>query len=331
MAVKAAIIIGLALVLVGAMIGFAAYENSTLAVIQITNSDQSLMVYSAQPSSTSSSAPTTLEYSGAGQDVYISFTSPYYATNPTIGSESISFTINGIAVSQYAYPISQSVGTGKYQVLFTAQDPTYAPTVFNTTIPFVATASMTLTGELYGSSSSTTTAYAGTATTYGEFTQSMGFIGDWMVSATNFAGSSYAPAYISNSSSITMSFNHLPAQLNFSYVENAGAATTNLAYVYIEWNGVKYNVTSMAANTTTVNGFTAFTIDVKGVQAGTYTVHGYIVGTSAVGQKQVQLMSIGMTLPGITPSHFTMSQIATFILAAILIIAGGIVLGRHLV
>lgn len=331
--------IGVLLIIVGLVLTIGAYSDSSLAIINVgtTSLTGSLSPYSDYPSSTSSSNPTMLAYTGSVVSVSMTFyeNSVAYESGYTVNSHSGTLMINGASVTPtvitYGY-----VQTGSYYYPDVYIDYAYTPTSFNSLITFDWTGSISVTGTPSTSSSSATTVYTGSATTYAEFTQTITNIGEFYVSAYSPASSgisatSYGLTYITNTSTITYNFNSFPAYLNVSYVENNGV-TSNLAYVYITVNGVTYNLSKNAQ--TTILGYTAWTQQVKITSAGTYTVYGYVVGNSVVNGKSIELMSIIGNFPSLnntgTLKSLTYAQMETMALGIIITLIGAVfIIRRH--
>lgn len=331
--------IGVLLIIVGLVLTIGAYSDSSLAIINVgsTSLTGSLVVYSDYPSSTSSTNPTTLAYTGSVVSVSMTLyeTSVLYKSGYTVNSHSGTLTVNGATITPTVVTVGYVDVSGYYYPTVYI-DYAYTPTSFSTLITFSWSGSVNITGTASSSSSSATTDYSGSATTYAEFTESMSNLGTFYISSyspasTGVSSTSYSLTAITNTSTITYDFNSFPAYLNISYVENNGV-TSNLAYVYITVNGVTYNLSKNAQ--TTILGYTAWTQQVKIPSTGTYTVYGYVVGTTSVNSKSIELMSIVGDFPSLTNTGtlkvLTYAQMETMALGIIITLLGAVfVIRRH--
>lgn len=322
--------LGAVLLIAGLIIGIAAYAAPPYAILNVEQTNTSLSVMASLPSSTSSSSPTAL---GPTQQVSIEFyTSQSYVTsNPTISGTTGSLTVAGqsvsVSTSTSVYETAAISPTLHLYAVKITLTGTFTPSAsqFGTSLTFVWTASVTVTGQIYGQTSSTQTYYAGSSTNYGSYEQPLQNLGEFGISA-----SGYAFQYITPSSNVSMEFSSLPQPITFWYVELNGT-TLGASEVYVTVNGVQYVLWDPSLGitaSTTMNGYTAYNTVVH-LGAGAYTIDGYV--TNASSGNNLELMSFGMQMPGTSIKVLTLNQEVSIGAGAFLAIIGLALIVRRLV
>ena len=319
-----------------------AVASGALAILTVNQTDNQLSVMAAIPSSTSSSSPTGLSNT---QTLWVEFTTPTstpYLSSPTISGATGSLTVSSSGTSPFSTSVTPSISTAIYPTQLSPEyyavkltltytfNPTSSQT--NEAIQFAWSGSMTVTGQMSGQTSSTATYFSGSASYYGHYNSQILNPGQFGIAAAG-----YTFQYITPTSNISMSFSTLPATIDFYYVEVNGV-TSGASEVYITVAGteiVLWNQATGAGTTTTINGYTAYEVQDK-LSSGTYTIDGYLLNVS--NNQPVQLMSFGMSLPGISPNYgswfyglFTLEDgimSYVFYAGAALIVVGGV--GRFL-
>jgi len=337
------IVIGIVVLAIAA---FAPTLPGAMITITQTNTSGTLGVTSAMPEGTLTSP---VQFENTSVYTFVDFITPtsseskMYLSSPTIDSKAASLTINGQSVtptldveimSQTFTQLTSSnyVGGGGttsitlyYVKAVVSYQDTYSGSMPSPTMAFDFSASVTVTGQFFGSSSTTETDYTGSYTGYGVFNVST--LQNEGVFYISGPGNYSTPQLITASSSFTFDVSSVPAPITFYYVESNGP-TSGESSIYITINNVKYYIyeNGVLENQTTVNGYTAGAVTVK-LGNGTYTVNGYIQPSSS-GSNAVQLMSFGMTLPNITTGSstttLTMAQIVEYIIGILFIILGAV-------
>lgn len=312
--------LGTILLILGIGIALAAYASPSLAIVSVSQYDGNMVIVGDVPSSTSSASPTALtsptEMVWAEFEAQTAIPTSLESSYPiTLVSDSLS--VNGVstAISSTATTWVPATSSSVYGAVVLRYDPSQIPA--NQLQQYTFNAKITYDSETF----------SGTVTVYGELTSVIANVGHFYIGAPGFSPQQVTPA-----SHLYFNFSALPQPITIYYVEDSGVTTgfNNLYVIISSPLTATENLSMHLTNTTTLNGYTAYSLIWTVSQGTSYSVYGYIGNTSSH-VPTIEVMSFITSFPALPapPTPLTTNQVYSIAAGGLLAVIGlGVIIRR---